>query len=134
MGRYGGAGDAGAPRHLVVSWRWVVKAQRRVRDPAVIAEELAYTGSREDPQRAVLVRAAKALGLDVVAFDYARTPDGELVIFEPNPYATLWAPFNKAARYDYQRPCVERLYAMLCAYWLERSGLLPGVAKELRAL
>jgi hypothetical protein len=58
----------------------------------------------------------------------------ELVVFEPNPFATLWAWFNTETRYDYQRPCLERLYATLCAYWLERSGLLPGVGKELREL
>jgi hypothetical protein len=132
--RYVVAGEGGAPRHLVISKKWVVKAQRRVEDAAAIAEELAYTGSREVPHREILVRAAKALELDVVAFDYGRTQGGELVVFEPNPFATLWAPFNADARYDYQRPCVERLYATLCAYWLERSGLLPGVRKELLAL
>ena len=89
--RYVVAGEGGAPRHLVISRRWVVKAQRRVRTQAAIDEELAYTSSREDPNREILVRAAKALGLDVVAFDYARTRDGELVVFEPNPFATLWA-------------------------------------------
>jgi hypothetical protein len=130
--RYVVAGESGAPRHLVISRRWVVKAQRRVQDDAVIREELAYTRSREDPHQAVLVRGAKALGLDVVAFDYARTRDGELVVFEPNPFATLWAAFNHDTRYDYQRPCVERLYATLTAFWLERAGLLPDIGKQLR--
>lgn len=132
--RYLVAGDGGAPRHLVISRRWVVKAERRVDDAAAIDEELAYTRSPDDPNREILVRGARALGLDVVAFDYARTPEGELIVFEPNPVATLWAHFNADARYDYQRPCVERLYATLCAYWLERAGLLPGAAAELRAL
>jgi hypothetical protein len=132
--RYFVAGESGAPRHLVISRRWVVKAQRRVADAAAIGEELAYTNSREDPHREILVRGARALGLDVVAFDYGLTQTGELVVFEPNPFATLWAPFNVDARYDYQRPCVERLYATLCAYWLDRSGLLPGIAKELGEL
>ncbi len=128
------AGERATPRHLVISRRWVVKAQRRVKDASAIAEELSYTRSSEDPHREVLVRGAKALGLEVVTFDYALTQGGDLVVFEPNPFATLWAPFNADARYDYQRPCVERLYAMLCAYWLERSGLLPDVGKELLAL
>jgi hypothetical protein len=132
--RYFVAGEDGAPRHLVISRRWVVKAQRRVADAAAIDEELAYTSRREDPHRAILVRGAQALGLDVVAFDYGLTQSGELVVFEPNPFATLWAPFNVDSRYDYQRPCVERLYATLCAWWLERSGLLPGAVAELRAL
>jgi hypothetical protein len=118
----------------VISRRWVVKAQRRVKDDAVIREELAYTGSRQDPHREILVRGARALGLDVVAFDYALTKAGELVVFEPNPFAQLWASFNQDARFDYQRPCVERLYATLCAFWLERGGLLPDVTKELREL
>jgi hypothetical protein len=111
-----------------------VKAERRVDDAAARDEELAYTRSPDDANREILVRGARALGLDVVAFDYARTPDGELVVFEPNPFATLWAHFNVDTRYAYQRPCVERLYATLCAYWLERGGLLPGAAAELRAL
>jgi glutathione synthase/RimK-type ligase-like ATP-grasp enzyme len=132
--RYLVAGESGAPRHLVISRRWVVKAQRRVQDEAVMREELAYTSQRQDPHQEILVRGAKALGLDVVAFDYARTRDGELVVFEPNPFATLWASFNSDARYAYQRPCVERLYATLCAFWLERAGLLPEASKELREL
>jgi hypothetical protein len=132
--RYLVAGESGAPRHLVVSHEWVVKAQRRVPVPAVIREELAYTSSREDPHHATLVRAARVLALDVVAFDYGRTREGELVVFEPNPFAMLWAPFNADPRYAYQRPCLERLYATLAAYWLERSGLLPDVGKELREL
>ncbi|HEY8153771.1 MAG TPA: hypothetical protein VII72_06545 [Myxococcota bacterium] len=132
--RYLVAGESGAPRHLVISRKWVVKAQRRGRVPAFLEEELAYTGSRQDPHQEILVRAARALGLDVVAFDYALTREGELVVFEPNPFATLWASFNTDARYDYQRPCVERLYATLCAFWLERAGLLPDVGKELREL
>ncbi len=131
--RYVVAGESGAQRHLVISRRWVVKAQRRVADAAVLGEELAYTRLRDDPNREILVRAAKALGLDVVAFDYARTQAGELVVFEPNPFATLWASFNADARYAYQRPCVERLYATLCVFWLERANLLPGAAAELRA-
>jgi hypothetical protein len=132
--RYVVVGDGGAPRHLVISRRWVVKAQRRVQNGAVLGEELAYTDSRQDPHQEILVRGAKALGLDVVAFDYSLTREGELVVFEPNPFATLWAAFNQDARYDYQRPCVERLYATLAAFWLERAGLLPDVSKELREL
>ena len=132
--RYVVAGESGAPRHLVISRRWVVKAQRRVKDEAVIREELAYTSARQDPHQEILVRAAKALGLDVVAFDYALTRAGELVVFEPNPFATLWASFNADARYAYQRPCAERLYATLSAYWLERAGLLPDLGKQLREL
>jgi hypothetical protein len=132
--RYLVVGEGGAPRHLVISRRWVVKAQRRVAGDAVLREELDYTRSRQDPHHEILVRGAKALGFDVVAFDYARTRTGELVVFEPNPFATLWAAFNAEARYAYQRPCVERLYATLCAFWLERAGLLPDVGKQLREL
>lgn len=132
--RYVVAGEGGAPRHLVVSRDWVVKAEGRVDDDAARAEEHAYTSAPEEPHREVLVRGARALGLDVVAFDYACTRDGELVVFEPNPFAVLWAPFNEAPRYRYQRPCVERLYATLCAFWLERAGLAPGAAAALRAL
>jgi hypothetical protein len=132
--RYLVVGNGGAPRHLVISRRWVVKAQRRVNDGAALGEELTYTDARRDPHQEILVRGARALGLDVVAFDYAVTKDGELVVFEPNPFATLWAAFNQEPRYAYQRPCVERLYATLCAFWLERAGLLPDVAKELREM
>ena len=125
--RYVVAGDGGAPRHLVVSRDWVVKAEGRIDDEAAHAEELAYTASSDDPNREILVRGARALGLDVVAFDYARTRSGELVVFEPNPFAVLWAPFNDNPRYRYQRPCVERLYAMLCRYWLDRAGFAATV-------
>lgn len=131
--RYVVAGDGGAPRHLVVSRDWVVKAEGRIEDEGARAEELAYTRSTDDPHREILARGARALGLDVVAFDYARTRNGELVVFEPNPFAVLWAPFNDDPRYRYQRPCVERVYATLCSYWLDRAGLAAD-APALRAL
>jgi len=130
--RYLVAGEDGAPRHLVIGRKWVLKAPKRIHDDAAIAEELAYASTRADPHQEILIRAAKALDLDVVAFDYGRTRSGELVVFEPNPFATLWAWFDDEARYGYPRPCVERPYGMLCAFWLERAGRLPDVGKELR--
>lgn len=135
--RYVVAGRRGAPRHLVVSKDWVVKAEGRVESEGARAEELAYTDAGSlDPNHGLLVHAAQALGLDVVAFDYARARSGALVLFEPNPFAVLWAPFNAEARarYAYQRPCVERLYATLCAFWLERAGLWEGASGELQTL
>jgi len=120
--RYVMIGDVGFPRHLIVSRSWLVRARDRIRTPAVLEEELAYLGA-EDPNHEVLRRAQRALGFDVVAFDYSYDRDGRLVVWEPNPFANLWQGFNRDPYYGYQQPFLERIYDAMLTYYVERSRL-----------
>ncbi len=120
--RYVMVGDVGLPRHLIVSRSWLVRARDRVRTPAVLEEEVAYLQA-EDPNRDILRRAQRALGFDVVAFDYSYDRDGRLVVWEPNPFANLWQGFNRDPYYDYQQPFLERIYEALLTFYIGRSRL-----------
>ena len=77
----------------------------------------------EDPNHEILQRAQRALGFDVVAFDYSYDRDGRLVVWEPNPFANLWQGFNRDAYYDYQQPFLARIYDALLTYYVGRSRL-----------
>ncbi len=70
-------------------------AQRVVRlDPwyrRALHEDLAAR-DRPLPDPRLFERAAAALELDFVAFDYSRLPDGEAIIWEANPYPYFEGP------------------------------------------
>jgi hypothetical protein len=122
--RYLAIGERGIPRSLRVSRSWRSTREDRIFDDATHAEEMAYLG-RGDPNHDALQRARRALGLDVVAFDYGYDREGRLVVFEPNPLPNLWDPTGSATFQRYQGPLFERLYAELLAYYLRRAGLAP---------
>lgn len=83
--RYMVMGNTGAPRHMIASSQWRVKdPEDRVKNDVIHKEEVAYM-SGDDPNHDTLVRAARAMGFDCVAFDYSYTRDGQLVVWEPNP-------------------------------------------------
>ncbi len=124
--RYVAVGDRGCNRHMVASERWIVHAGDRVLTPAILDEERAYVTS-DDPNQDALQRARRALGLDVVAFDYSYDHDGRLVIWEPNPFPVLVARYNRdRADLQYQVPTIERLYRLLLDDLLERAARLPA--------
>lgn len=124
--RYMVAGDRGAPRHLIVSAGWVVRADARRLDPPFIEEEIAYTRAK-DSNHTALVAAARALDLDVVAFDYSYDRQHNLVLWEPNPFPLWWADLNRQSRLDYQNDSIDILYGTLLTYYLERAALAnPG--------
>ena len=61
---------------------------RRRRWEDTIAADTAYFGSPPEA-RDTMLRALAALGLHVAAIDYASLPDGDVVLWEANPYAHL---------------------------------------------
>lgn len=127
--RYVLLGDRGAPRHMVASEKWCVHAADRVRKPEILAEELQYIRG-EDPHHDALNRARRVLGLDYVAFDYSNDQQGRLVIWEPNPWPLLWAPFNSRDQYfGYQKECVDRIYTMMVEQYF---ALADGPAQTAR--
>lgn len=118
-------GSRGIVRHLVVSRSWCVHAADRVRTRAALEEELAHLARPDTPHHEDLDRARRALGLDVVAFDHSLDREGRLVVWEPNPFPTLWAPFNERdPYYAYQRERVDAVFEQLRRYVLGRAGLV----------
>ena len=118
--RYFAAGNTGVPRHLIMSRKWEVRPDDRLKDAAAQQEELAYVQA-PDPNHVRLQRARERLGLDVVAFDYSYDHDGQLVVWEANPFPTLNYP--KSRGMQYLRPFVERSFAALFRFYLTRGGL-----------
>jgi hypothetical protein len=118
--RYLAVGERGIARHLMLSKHWEVRGPHRIATEAAVAEELAHVNA-PDPNHERLQRARRALGLDVVAFDYSYDPEGGLVVWEPNPFPDLGYPRNPARAYLI--PSAERTFAAVAALYLERAGL-----------
>lgn len=127
--RYFAAGDTGVPRHLIMSRKWEVRPSDRLKDEAARREELDYLQS-PDPNHVRLQRAREILGLDVVALDYSYDRDGQLVVWEANPFPTLNYPKSRDVQYLF--PFVERSFAALFRFYLIRGGLpVPDRLEEL---
>lgn len=121
--RYLVTGDTGINRHLVIARDWCVHADDRLRRQAFVDEELAFVNA-PNPFHQDLVRAARTLELDLVAFDYSVDRSGRLVIWEPNPYPGMWPKaYDDDRYYDYQRACVERVFAHMLSFYLRRASL-----------
>jgi hypothetical protein len=83
--RYVAAGDVGISHHLQTSSDWITRGDNRVVTADTRAEEMEYI-TRLDPHHIQLQRARRALGLELVAFDYGLMGDGQLIIWEANPF------------------------------------------------
>lgn len=83
--------------------------------------------AQPDPRSALFQRARRALGLDVVAFDYGFDRAGEIVIFEPNPFGVHWYPHEAVddSHPEFGSMCV--FYTELLRYHLARAGLAVPV-------
>jgi hypothetical protein len=125
--RYFAIGDEGIPGPLMLSETWEVRHNKRVLDEALMAEEIAYF-SGEDPNHQQLQQARKALGFDYMAFDYSYDAQGNMVVWEPNPFAVIWS-----SRQPYQMPSINRIYTALLKFYLERANMsvqMPTIAAK----
>ena len=100
-----------------------MKGRDQAFSDAIRAEDEAFL-SRPDPNHDVLRQARRALGLDVVAFDYSYDREGRMVLWEANPYALLhYIPGRRA----YRSPAVDRTIAAIVHLYYTRAGLpVPG--------
>ncbi|MEC4815276.1 MAG: hypothetical protein SAK29_18660 [Scytonema sp. PMC 1069.18] len=114
--RYFAIGDEGIPGPLMFSDDWEVRNNKRVMEEALIAEEIAYF-SGEDPNHEKFQQARKALGFDYMAFDYSYDTEGNIVVWEPNPFAVIWSE-----RQEYRIPSLDRIYTALLKFYLKRAG------------
>lgn len=115
--RYFAIGDEGIPGPLMVSRSWEVRHHERILDETLMAEEIAYF-SGEDLNHQQLQEARKALGFDYMAFDYSYDSQGNIVVWEPNPFAVIWS-----SRQAYQMPSINRIYTALLKFYLERAQI-----------
>ncbi|MBD2201089.1 hypothetical protein H6G33_00540 [Calothrix sp. FACHB-1219] len=121
--RYFAMGDEGIPGPLMVSKSWEVRDNDdRVINEAIIAEEIAYF-SGEDPNHYILQKARKALGFDFMAFDYSYDNQGNLMVWEPNPFPVIWGSHDSEPNKKYQLPSMDRIYTALLKYYLQRANI-----------
>lgn len=85
--RYVVAGQHGVRLHLQTTPNWVTRGEERLFAPDIVKAERDYV-SIEDPIP-VFHSAARELGLDFGAFDYACGSDGGIIAWEVNPAPML---------------------------------------------
>lgn len=115
--RYFAAGEWGVTRHMQVNAEWEVRAERRIFSPELRDEELGFL-SRPDPYHETLQAARRALGLDVIAFDYSLDQAGRVVIWEANSHPNLNC--THGTKFTYIIPSNKRSYALLAKLYLSR--------------
>jgi hypothetical protein len=117
--RYVAAGDVGVSHHVQTSSDWITRGENRVRTAASQAEELDYI-NQPDLRHDELQRARRALGLEIVAFDYGLTRDGRLIIWEANPF-----PHIKFSRrgLKYRNAALHRTMLAIFRLYLSTAGL-----------
>ena len=126
--RYFTCGSIGVSHHVQVSQDWVTRGWQRVINEATRAEELAYIG-QPDVNHTRLQSARRALELDMVAFDYGYTADGEVVVWEANPFPRL--QFG-ATTTVYRNRAMHRSIAAMVHTYLDTAGLpVPAAVREL---
>jgi hypothetical protein len=118
--RFVSAGDVGVSHHLHVSQEWITRGDNRVINPLTRAEELEYI-TQPDSNHELLHQARRALGLDLVAFDYGYTPDGRMIVWEANPFPHF---VFARKRLPYKNPAMHRtMLAIVHLYFT--AGELP---------
>ncbi|MEC4815272.1 MAG: hypothetical protein SAK29_18640 [Scytonema sp. PMC 1069.18] len=121
--RYFAIGDEGVSGPLMVSKAWEVRDNRdRVMNESAIAEEIAYISSI-DPNHEKFQQARKALGFDFIAFDYSYDLQGNIIVWEPNPFAVIWGSTDNDPVRKYQMPSINRIYTALLKLYLERANI-----------
>jgi hypothetical protein len=117
--RYVAADDVGISHHLHVSSEWVTRGECRIVNAETRAQELNYI-TRPDPNHDLLQRARRALGLDLVAFDYGYTPDGQMIVWEANPFPHF---VFATKRLVYKNPAMHRTLMAIVRLYFSTAGL-----------
>ena len=117
--RYVAAGEVGVSHHVQASSDWITRGDNRVVTDATRAEELDYI-TRPDPYHAELQRARRALGLEMIAFDYGLTQSGELILWEANPFPHI--KFSKRLL-AYRNAALHRTLLAILHLYLTTAGL-----------
>lgn len=96
--RYLMFGEHGICRHLIVSPNWEVRPKHRILTDETIAEELRFVNG-SCAHHALLDTARRELEFDIAAFDYSFDDNGEMIVWEVNPYPDLSRPHGRPGEY-----------------------------------
>ena len=125
--RYVAAGEFGVSHHLQISQEWITRGDNREKTDVSRADELAYI-ARPDPNHSALQRARLALELDFLAFDYGYDQNGQIVVWEANPYPYIGFSTRKLA---YRNEALHRTVAAMLAMYLQYAGLpIPDALRQ----
>ncbi|MBF2098045.1 MAG: hypothetical protein IGQ88_06675 [Gloeomargaritaceae cyanobacterium C42_A2020_066] len=128
--RYIVAGQRGISHHLMITPNWITRGEDRLFTEETRAEELAYIQA-PDPNHSRFQAALEKLELDFVAFDYGYDKNGDVIVWEANPF-----PFIHFSGPDglllYRQTAIHRTLAAMLALYLERAGL--AVPEPIRVL
>lgn len=126
-------GERVIPHHLQITRNWVTRGSGRLKDKQAIAEELEFIRGRS-PCESAFLKASRNFGLEVLAYDWGYCSDGELVVWEANPY-----PFVRFSGPEgqtlYRADAIHRTYAALTELYLTAAGLpVPERISDLASL
>jgi hypothetical protein len=125
--RYVATGDVGVSHHLHVSQEWITRGDNRVINPETRTEELTYI-SQPDPNHEALQQARRALGLDLLAFDYGYAPDGQMIVWEANPFPHF---LFARKRLPYKNPAMHRTMLAIVHLYFSAAGLpIPAAVAD----
>jgi hypothetical protein len=125
--RYVAAGEVGVSHHVQTSAEWITRGENRVITPESREEELHYI-TQPDPHHEVFQRARRALGLDLVAFDYGYTPDGRMIVWEANPFPTI---VFGTRRLVYRNSAIHRTLLAIVRLYLVAAGMpIPAIIDD----
>jgi hypothetical protein len=129
--RYFAAGEVGVSHHVQTSADWITRGENRLITPESREEELHYI-TQPDTNHDALQRARRALGLDLVAFDYGYTPDGRMIVWEANPFPTI---VFGTRRLIYRNPAIHRTLMAIVRLYLVSAGMaVPAIIDDGLAL
>lgn len=116
-------GEICLPRHLLISKDWNIHLRQRTLEAWALKEEREFLEKPHEKISQQLVKARRLLGFDIVAFDYGIDQNGEMIIWEPNPFPLFWISRNETLYSQNDQYAIEKIYETLFQYYLKRSGI-----------
>ena len=129
--RYLASGDRGVALSLQIARDWEVRGCHRAICDATRQEEMAHQ-RQSDRNHDRFQKVRRALGLDVVAFDYSYTRAGEVVVWEINVLPGMG--LKDRPEQSYINFGARRGMAAVVEWYLQRAGLpIPAALSEMLA-
>lgn len=126
--RYVVAGEIGVPLSMHLCQTWIARGSCALYNEQMHSEEKEYTRTTCS-HHGSFVKAARALSLDLVAFDYSLDKNGVPVIWEANPYPFFHFPSGEF-RQVYGGAATARVFAAMTTLYLLKAGIRPPRALE----
>ncbi len=126
--RFFTGGDIGISQTVQISLGWEARRRTRVASNLADDEEYEYV-TTPNPHREQFLEAREFLGLDLVAFDYSYDREGNIVVWEANPYPFVaLSPLKNRVHAPW---LTARTFAVMLSCYLQKAGLtLPDGLRE----